>query len=255
MIKMDVNVLTNLIVNGVYSASTMFNEKNTKLKRENRPCWAIVIKFEGETVYTSKGREYVSNINNVVILPKGCSYEWHCTESGHYSIIEFESNKESDEIFTFKIRNGEKLLNIFHSLEYSNTIKTPTTNLQNIRAVYSLLLMLLQSCESEYFPTEKEQKIAPALDFISKNYNKIITNDELAKLCSLSTVYFRKLFTKIMGTSPISYIHNLRIEKAKEMLKSDYGSITDIAFSLGYSSIYDFSRTFKKLCGIPPSKY
>ena len=58
-----------------------------------------------------------------------------------------------------------------------------------------------------------------------------------------------------MGTSPISYVHELRIKKAKEMLKSDYGSITDIAQSLGYLNIYDFSRTFKKYVGISPSKY
>ena len=36
------------------------------------------------------------------------------------------------------------------------------------------------------------------------------------------------------------------IKKAKEMLKSDYGSISEIAESLGYLNIYDFSRIFKK---------
>ncbi|MBR3941740.1 MAG: helix-turn-helix transcriptional regulator, partial [Clostridia bacterium] len=53
----------------------------------------------------------------------------------------------------------------------------------------------------------------------------------------------------------IAYTHNIRIEKAKEMLKSDYGTISDIAQSVGYPSIYDFSRAFKKHTGISPSKY
>ncbi|MBO5199079.1 MAG: helix-turn-helix domain-containing protein [Lachnospiraceae bacterium] len=44
-----------------------------------------------------------------------------------------------------------------------------------------------------------------------------------------SAFYFRKLFTEVLGTSPIAYVHELRIKKAKEMLKSDYGSITDAA--------------------------
>jgi len=39
------------------------------------------------------------------------------------------------------------------------------------------------------------------------------------------------------------------------MLNSDYGSISDIAQSLGYLNIYDFSRAFKKYVGISPSKY
>jgi len=115
--------------------------------------------------------------------------------------------------------------------------------------------MLIQSAQKKYLPTEKINKISPALDYIAKNYNKNIKNDVLANLCNLSTVYFRKLFAENVGTSPIAYVHELRIKKAKEMLKSDHGSITDIAQSLGYLNIYDFSRAFKKYTGISPSKY
>ena len=39
------------------------------------------------------------------------------------------------------------------------------------------------------------------------------------------------------------------------MLLGEYGSITDIALSLGYANIYDFSRTFKRIAGISPKKY
>ena len=93
------------------------------------------------------------------------------------------------------------------------------------------------------------------MEYISQNYNKKIINDELAALTGLSTVYFRKLFTDIIGVSPIAYVHKLRVEKAKEMLKSDYGTLSDMAQSLGYPSLYDFSRDFKKHTGVSPSRY
>ena len=93
------------------------------------------------------------------------------------------------------------------------------------------------------------------MEYIEKNYKTNIKNDELASLCRLSVVYFRKLFTEVTGTSPIAYIQETRIKKAKEMLKSDYNSIAEISKSLGYSNIYHFSREFKKHVGIPPSKY
>ena len=252
---MNSEVLSDLIVNKVYSVTTMYTEKNTKNHRINRSRWAMVIKYEGETQYTSNGKTYLSNINNPVILPKGCSYEWCCTHSGHFTIIEFESELMCSDIFIFSVKNSEKILRLFKELEYKRTVKKAMYETESIRDTYSILLMLTQGMSKKYSPTEKINLIRPALEYIAKNYNTNIKNDTLANLCDISTVYFRKLFTEIMGTSPISYVHELRIKKAKEMLKSDYGSITDIAESLGYLNIYDFSRTFKKHTGTSPSKY
>ena len=127
--------------------------------------------------------------------------------------------------------------------------------LESIRDTYSILLTLAQEEPKQYLPTKKQQKIAPAIEYISAHYNESITNDKLAEITGLSNVYFRKLFADIVGTSPITYVHKLRIEKAKEMLKSDYGTISDIAQSLGYPNLYDFSRDFKKHTGVSPSMY
>ena len=127
--------------------------------------------------------------------------------------------------------------------------------MEAIRDLYDILLKICPITTTQYIPSDKTKKIAPAMEYIAKNYNKNIKNDELAMVSGLSTVYFRKLFTQIYGTSPITYIQNLRIKKAKEMLKSDYGNITDIALSLGFANVYEFSRAFKKVTGIPPSKY
>lgn len=249
------DILSNLVITKIYSVSTMYTEKNTKIKRNDRPCWAIVIKYEGETLYFSEGKTYRSDGNNLVVLPKGCSYEWCCTHSGHYSIIEFESELICRDIFSFSVKNSEKILKLFKELEYKRTLRKSMYELESIRDTYSILLMLIQLTKRNYLPAEKINKISPALEYIAKNYNNNIKNDVLANLCNISAVYFRKLFTEIMGTSPISYVHELRIKKAKEMLKSDYGSITDIAQSLGYLNIYDFSRDFKKHTGVSPSKY
>ena len=118
-----------------------------------------------------------------------------------------------------------------------------------------MLLLLLGTQRKAYADASQRQKIAPALDYISKNYNAAIKNDTLAALCGISTVYFRKLFLRITGTSPITYIHNLRIAKAKKMLQSDYDTLGEIAVSLGYPDIYTFSKTFKRQTGLSPTQY
>ena len=116
-IYMYSDILSNLIITKVYSVTTLYSEMDMKIKRNDRSCWAIVIKYEGETTYTSGKNFYRSDIHNLVILPKGCSYEWHCTHPGHYSIIEFESDLVCNGLFTFSVGNSEKILKLFKEME------------------------------------------------------------------------------------------------------------------------------------------
>ena len=233
----------------------MYTEKNTGSKRKKRPLWALVIKYEGETRYKTGGMEYISNINNIVILPKGCDYDWRCTESGHFSIIEFECNKSCSEIFSFNVKNGEAYLEAIKKMEIDRAFKKTACKLDEFKNLYSLISSILKTSEKKYIPSEREKRIFRAIEYIAQNYNKHITNIELADVCGLSAVYFRKLFRDITGMPPIKYVQLFKIKKAKEMLKSDYSSITDIAYSLGYNNVYEFSRDFKKYTGISPSKY
>ena len=252
---MNVEILSNLVITKVHSVLTLYTPDNVKIKREDRPCWAVAIKYEGQTVYTSGGKEFLSELNHIVILPKGCSYDWRCTRAGHCCIIEFECNATYREPISIQVKNGERLLSAFKDLEYKRNMKNPLIEPESIRDVYSILLSLIPNSAERYLDSERRQSIDKAVKYISQHYAAQITNDALAAVSGLSTVYFRKLFTAIMGTSPISYARKLRIEKAKEILRSDYSSLSDVAASLGYSSLYDFSRDFKKHVGVPPSKF
>lgn len=252
---MTANNLSNLVITKVCTSLTIYNQKNTKGKRLNRERCAIIIKYEGRTTYHSGGINIVSDLNNVVFLPKGSCYEWECTESGSYSVIEFDGNIESDEIFVFSLKDGNEILKLFKRFEYNRTSKKTRCEMEEIRDCYTIILELMNLSKKKYVPTERQQKMIAAIEYIAKNYTKKITNNELAELSGMSTVYFRKLFSEVYGISPIAYVQKLRIKKAMEMLGSDYGSISDVAQSLGYLNIYDFSRAFKKHTGVPPSKY
>ena len=252
---MNTDILSNLIITDVHYANTIFNEQSKKAHRNYRSCWAVLLKYEGETVYTCNGKEYISNANHPIILPKGSSYDWICTKSGHYTIIEFDCNLEYNDIFRFTLKDSEKFLRLLKETEYICNVKAAMYKMQSIKNTYSLILSLLRDFQDKYLPEEKQRKIIPALDFMASNISDRFSNEQLAKICGMSTVYFRKIFTQVMGISPVAYACEMRIKKAREMLKSDYVSITDIALSLGYNNIYDFSRDFKKHTGVPPTKY
>ena len=251
---MKTDFLSHLIIKKVVSVTSMYTEEGTKIKKRKRPGWAIVIKYEGETVYSQNGKDFISDAEHILILPNGCEYEWQCTKSGHFIIAEFDCDAEYGEIIQFAVKSVEKYLQQLQRLEYMLTFESPVNAIEAVRDVYSIILSLVQNPKG-YMPSDKQNKITPVLEYIAKNYNTPLKNEQLAKIAGVSCVYFRKLFAEVTGESPIAYAHSLRIKKACEMLKSDYGSIADIAHTLGYPNIYDFSRDFKKHTGKPPSKY
>ena len=251
---MKINDLSNLIIKKLISVNTISGKASKTSYRKNREYWALLIKYEGETIYTSGGKTMISNINNVALLPKGSSYNWACTKEGKYIVAEFDADLTLDEVITFAVKSGELFLSRFEELERIWNLKHPFFKVESINIIYDILLKLFKTT-AEYKPSKKINKIQPALDYIAENYNKPITNDELANLLGISTVYFRKLFTQYTGTSPISYVQQIRIKKAKEMLKSDYSNISLISETVGYSNIYHFSKAFKQITGYSPTQY
>ena len=252
---MKTNNLCELIIKRAKAPITIFTKKSVQSKRNKRECWAIIHKFEGETVYKTEKGEYISNFDNMVILPKGSSYEWVCAKAGFYSIIEFECDTEITDIFTFPIREPEYFRKTFKELERKSLSGDPFYGMECIKSVYSMILRLVGAKNQSYQPKSKNEKIKIALDYIAAKYYAEIDNDYLASLCGMSTVYFRKLFTELVGCSPITYIHKIRMEKAKEMLRMEKCKISDVALTVGYSSIYHFSKMFKQYVGISPREF
>lgn len=251
---MVISDLSNLIINNIISVNNIFSTTGEASQRSDRECWALLIKYEGETIYSFNGERIKSNVENIALLPKGSFYNWICTKQGGYIVVEFDANLTGKNILTLPNPKGEYILKLFKQLERIWTLKHSFYKLESINLVYKIIVSLLEQ-SNNYLSSDQREKIRPALDYIAENYTKPITNDELANLLGISTVYFRKLFTKTTGTSPINYIQHLRINKAKEMLKSDYSKISLISEAVGYPNIYHFSKMFKQITGYSPTEY
>ncbi|MGO4374436.1 helix-turn-helix transcriptional regulator, partial [Paenibacillus sp. MCAF20] len=78
---------------------------------------------------------------------------------------------------------------------------------------------------------------------------------ELAELAGMSEKYFILYFKQALGITPGSYIYQLKMNRARELLYSRTFSIQQIAGLLGYPDPYSFSKAFKKYYKVPPSKF
>ena len=85
--------------------------------------------------------------------------------------------------------------------------------------------------------------------------DKNITLDTLSNLSYVNKFHLVHLFTKQMGTSPINYLINKRIEEAKNLLTTTNHSIRDISTIVGFSNSSYFSQMFKKTTGDSPRSY
>jgi len=90
---------------------------------------------------------------------------------------------------------------------------------------------------------------------LSMDYSKKWTVDDMAKLVNFSPSYLHTVYKRVFGMSPLSYIINLRIERAKMMLIESKMPINEIAENLGYSNTTHFIRQFTGKVGISPLKY
>jgi len=77
----------------------------------------------------------------------------------------------------------------------------------------------------------------------------------LANESGYSRVHFVRMFRATTGYSPHNYLLNLKLERARELLKNSFMSLIDIALDCGFSSHSHMSRLFRKMVGVTPSAY
>lgn len=96
--------------------------------------------------------------------------------------------------------------------------------------------------------------IKQVLTYCLDHYTQPITLDSTSKQLHLSKYYISHIFTQRMGRSFTSFLADLRLEHACQLL-GEQGNITQVAFASGFSSVRTFNRAFLKRMGITPREY
>jgi len=100
-----------------------------------------------------------------------------------------------------------------------------------------------------------ENSIREAASRIQEQPEENLLISQLAKGCRLSESHFRRLFREIFGESPKAMYNRSRMRRACEMLSYSNRNISEIAVSLGFSNVHNFSRAFREMNGQSPRAY
>ncbi len=174
---------------------------------------------------------------------------------------------------------SEDILNFNHTTSFSKVLPlcsrtrsvlgalmnhTYTDSMENIfiNAQTQMLLLYSMECmggegEEEFsckFLTNEadREKISLAREVLLQHIGEPLTIRELSRKAAINECYLKKGFKEMYGTTIFDFFQSQRMEHAKYLLYEKGLTVTEVAASLGYSSISHFSTAFKKHTGIKP---
>lgn len=99
------------------------------------------------------------------------------------------------------------------------------------------------------------ERILKAIFYMKEHLEENLSTSAVAEHIGCSRSYFCIIFKRLSGLSFGDYLQQIRIERAKELLRTTSASVTEIAFSSGYNDIYYFNRVFRKAVNCSPVEY
>lgn len=164
----------------------------------------------------------ISSINNIrvtLMTGEGDKRLEYSELSGLYGLIE-------------KCCNSEELNTLLEESAHSVTQKVNSYNTKSIKLV-----------------------LRKAVEYLQAHYFEQITLNEVAEHTFVSTYYISRMFKREMGKNFVDYLNEIRIEKAKELLKDVRFKTYEIAEKVGIPDAHYFSRMFKKYVGVTPTEF
>lgn len=160
----------------------------------------------------------------------------------------------SDSVLVRAYRDDDRLKKIMHKLAYPqyNSIAREYELLGNLYQMFSLLI----STHNHKSISKPAQYLNAAIDFIQQKYAfSDLKVSDVADYIGIDRTYLYRLFSESLQTSVQDFILDLRLKKAKNLLKYSDNSIGMIAFSCGFENQSYFSTVFKKRFHKSPLKY
>lgn len=229
---------TNIHLIYVLAGEVTIEKEETVLSLQKNDFY-ILSKSLVHTIYTEKARAFEIVLNYYFEDQEGQVFEGNSVTDG----------KSSDHQI---IQSIEKLLKFLYILQDKHSVS-------EIFEEYFRTIHLLEKDYSELSSLDEDrnmkQKVYELKFFIDNNFDKDIRLTDIANKLYVSDQYLSRSFSNEIGMPMNEYLIRKRLEKVRKDLLETEKSITNIAFSAGFSNINSFNRLFKKYQGVTPSDF
>ena len=274
-------VLKNdITIQKLYTVHYFEFSKDYKFFGERHNFWEFVYVDKGTAVVTAENKDIALKEGSIIFHKPN---EWHnLSASGeealNIAIVSFSTDSPLMSFFEGKILTvGQEQKYLISKIvtEYTNTFSTPLDNpytsslsKKSSSVIGSQQLLKQYLCEfllsflrnipkerSSIRVSNQNSTVNLLTNYMRENINRNISIGELVRYSGSNKTTITKLFNTCFGTSPMEYFINLKIELAKKYLREDNYNVTQISEILGYSGVHYFSRQFKKITGMSPTRY
>lgn len=242
-------------------AGISYPDENYKITRLNSKCLCLEYILEGEGCVILDDKRYYPQKGDVYLLPPGKDHHYFSDSQNPWKKIWF--NAEGSlinnllavynplDLVHFTNCNIKNHLKKIHDIGRNNNY-LPLQKHECASVIFHEILQVLynHSQKSDLSPETKILK-----DYIINNITKNISLKELSKLVYLSESQIIRIFKKEVGKTPYDYILDLKLNRAKTLLKNTNLMIKQIALNLGFCDEHYFSYVFKNKTGKTPSEY
>jgi AraC-like DNA-binding protein len=216
---------------------------------------------DGMGVFVRGGKEYrLTRGQCFLIRPDEVTYYRADDENPwHYIWIAFAGERASELLEAAGLGNActfenERVAGLFDEL-FLQISGGMLDGRQNELGMLSVLYALFASFpKDDPVPEPGELYVAKVKDYVTKMISYPVTVRQLADYCGLERHYLCRVFKSRTGLTLQEYTLDCKMRRARELLLSTPLGIGDIARSVGYSDVYNFSRIFKKRFGSSPKK-
>lgn len=243
---------------------------------ECHSAWELVYVNLGEVVITAEETEYIVSAQQFFLHKPD---EFHKIRSHHQNcsllICAFKPSVGQEALLNLCSRvnntNGSQRHLLFEIIQEQRTVSSFTEfraeelfklnqsgSLQivgNCLENFLISSLSLHNHPDNVNPKDSSAIMSNAIQYLNDHLSEHITVDNMAKALGYSASYLSKVFVRLTRKSIVTFLNEMRIQRAKEMLATNTQTISEISESLGFSSLQYFSTMFKKITGFSPTEY
>lgn len=228
----------------------------------------LIYCYEGEGWYSIDKERNTVKANDFFIIEAGTPHIYGSSHTNPWSIYWFHFTGSLSTLFD-SLFNCTTSIDDSPNARYEDRLQLFEEIFQNLEMGYSIenlqysticLWHLLGSFR--YIPQFREVNKPKATDTIQKvisymkaNLTQRLSLEDLADSVNYSPSYLGTMFTQKTGITPLDYFNHLKIQRACQELDFTDMKVKEIAYELGFSDQYYFSKVFTKYMGITPSEY